>query len=215
MRNRTFGEKWHGLFVLAGCPSCHPTKSVHEKKLKAPTPWLRAFFIHHRVTERRGSDTFMLAVRCLYPKGGRFNCIHQVAPTCTPTHASLDPPHSASQMTTRSFELLLHSSRQTVPILYNRPPLFLQNCHFALKDLDTHLIHGSFGTHKSIIQTASRSLQAFLHSSRQSIPILYNGPPPPIPSKLYDRQTDRQTDHTTLSVCNNKPHLRIQYCDAA
>jgi len=49
-------------------------------------------------------------------------------------------------------------------------------------DLDSHLIDTSLGTSKSKSQTASRSVQPFLHSSRQTVPILYNGRP--FPQKL-------------------------------
>ena len=38
-----------------------------------------------------------------------------------------------------------------------------------------HLMHASLGPPKSIYQTAPRLVQPFLHSSRQTIPILYNG----------------------------------------
>ena len=37
---------------------------------------------------------------------------------------------------------------------------------------------------KSTLQTASRSVQPFLHSPQQKVPILYNGPPSLPPSKL-------------------------------
>jgi len=40
----------------------------------------------------------------------------------------LGPADSASQMTSRSVQLFLHSSPQSVPILYNGPPLPPQNC---------------------------------------------------------------------------------------
>jgi len=32
---------------------------------------------------------------------------------------------------------------------------------------------------------------------------------------VTDRPTDRQTDRPRYSVCNSRPHLRTQYCDAA
>jgi len=32
---------------------------------------------------------------------------------------------------------------------------------------------------------------------------------------VTDQQTDRQTDRPRYSVCNNRPHLRTSYCDAA
>ena len=42
-----------------------------------------------------------------------------------------------------------------------------------------HLIHASLGPPESITQTASQSLQPFLHSSWQKVPILYNERPSP------------------------------------
>jgi len=49
--------------------------------------------------------------------------------------------------------------------------------------LDSHLTHDSLGPSKPKTQTASRSVQPFLHSSPQSVPILHNGTPLS-PSKL-------------------------------
>jgi len=39
-----------------------------------------------------------------------------------------------------------------------------------------HLIHAPLSSPESTTQTASRSVQPFLHSSLQNVPILYNGP---------------------------------------
>jgi len=103
----------------------------------------------------------------------------------------------------------------------------------------------SLGESEYSTQTASRSVQPLLHSSRQSVPVLYSGPP--FPSKLplpmgmwtssntwflgptgvlnpngilissaifaglttvTDRQTDRQTDRPCYSVSNRMPQLR-------
>ena len=44
---------------------------------------------------------------------------------------------------------------------------------------NVHLNTCFLGPPESILQTASRSVRPFLHSSRQNVPILYNGPPPP------------------------------------
>jgi len=43
-----------------------------------------------------------------------------------------------------------------------------------------HVTHASLGPPKFVPQTetASRSVEVFLHSSQQKIPIIYNGPPP-------------------------------------
>jgi len=46
-------------------------------------------------------------------------------------------------------------------------PLTIAPSH---KDLDPHLIRGSLSPSDSVSQTASRSVQPFLHSSRQSVP---------------------------------------------
>jgi len=41
-------------------------------------------------------------------------------------------------------------------------------------------MHGSLDPPDSASQTASRSVQLFMHSLRQRVPILYNGPPFPL-----------------------------------
>jgi len=51
-----------------------------------------------------------------------------------------------------------------------------------------HLIRGSLGP--SVSQMASPSVQPFLHSSRQRVPILYNGPPHP-PKIALSRRLSR------------------------
>ena len=96
---------------------------------------------------------------------------------------SLGPPDLASQTAPRSIQPFLHSSRHTVPIIYNERP-FPQNCPFAWGDLNSHLIHDSLFPCKHTTQTASQSVQPFLHKIPQSVPILYNGPPVPPPSKF-------------------------------
>jgi len=47
-------------------------------------------------------------------------------------HGSLGSPVATTQTASRSVQLFLRGSRQSIPILYNRPPLFLQNCPFPL-----------------------------------------------------------------------------------
>ena len=41
----------------------------------------------------------------------------------------------------------------------------------------SHIIHASLGPPDSKSQTASRTVQPFLHNLRESVPILHNGPP--------------------------------------
>jgi len=57
-----------------------------------------------------------------------------------------------------------------------------KNCPFPLRDLDSHLIHGSLGSPKSAVQSASRSVQLFLQCS-QTWPM--------------DRHTHTHTDRQT------------------
>jgi len=47
-----------------------------------------------------------------------------------------------------------------------------------------HLTHPSLDPPESITETASQSIQPFLHRSRQSVAILYNGPPIPLSLKI-------------------------------
>ena len=62
------------------------------------------------------------------------------------------------------------------------------DCPFTCGALDPHQIHDSLGPPKSISQMTSRSVQPLLQGWRSW-------------------QTDRQTDISRYSVCNNKPHL--------
>jgi len=52
---------------------------------------------------------------------------------CAPhlMRGSLDPPDLASQTASRAVQPFLHSSRQTIHILYNGLSLSPQNCQFA------------------------------------------------------------------------------------
>jgi len=45
-------------------------------------------------------------------------------------HGSLGPSESTTQTASRSLQPFFHSSPQSVPILYNEPPLPPENCHF-------------------------------------------------------------------------------------
>jgi len=74
---------------------------------------------------------------------------------------SWGPPDSISQRASWSVQLFLHSSRQTVLILYNGPPIPPKNCPFPRLS-GPHLIRGSLGPSESTTQTASRSVQPFL-----------------------------------------------------
>jgi len=140
-------------------------------------------------------------VKVIWQKGsiaatnGRFSRIRQVAPTCIPFNKSYILPWiHPSPHTKRLLDRVSPSSRQTVPILYNGPPLPYQNCPFA-GGSGPHLMHGSLGPRESATQMASRSVQPFLQSSRSS---QTNWP------------TDRQTDHTTPSVTTGRIYVVIR-----
>ena len=93
----------------------------------------------------------------------------------------LAPPDLSSQTASRSGQPFLHSSRQKVPVLYNGRR-FLQNSQFPCGNLGpSWYIHDSLGPSKPTTQTASPSVQPFLHRCPQSVPILSNGRPLSIP----------------------------------
>jgi len=56
---------------------------------------------------------------------------------------------------------------------------FPQNCPFPQGDLEPYVTHNSMGLSELITQTASRSVEPFLHRWPQGVPILYNGTPFP------------------------------------
>jgi len=96
--------------------------------------------------------------------------------------ASLGPPESTSKMAFRSVQPFLYSLRQCpgacpgMSFPPKRHTLSSQNCPFVWGDLDPYPVHGFVGPPESTPQTASRSVQPFLHSSRQSVTTFYNGP---------------------------------------
>ena len=75
-------------------------------------------------------------------------------------------------------------------------PFLPQNCSFSWGNLDHHLIHGSLGPPQSTTQITSRLVQPFSQG-----PLLW-------------QQTHKQ-NRPCYSICNNRPHPRTQYCNAA
>jgi len=67
-----------------------------------------------------------------------------------------------TQTTNRSVQLLLHSSRQKVPMHNNWRPLH-PKLPLSLGDLDIHLIYDFLGQSKPTIKMAWWSVQAFSH----------------------------------------------------
>ena len=85
------------------------------------------------------------------------------------THSSPRPKRHLDQF---SHFCTAHSSVSSVGHKWAYPSP--KNCLFAWGNLHPHLIHGSLSTPEPTTQMASRSVQPFLHSSLQNIPILYN-----------------------------------------
>jgi len=59
----------------------------------------------------------------------------------------------------------------------------------------------SFGPLESTTQTANRSVQPFLHSSRQKVPMLYNGHPYSPELSLPMGDLDPHLTHDVLGLC--------------
>ena len=89
-------------------------------------------------------------------------------------HAFFSPPESITQTSCRSLQPFLHSSQHSV-FEHARVWLSPKSYQAAWGDLVLHLIHGFLDQPESKSQTASRSVQPFLRSSRQSVAILYKG----------------------------------------
>jgi len=129
-------------------------------------------------------------------------------------HTSLDPPESITQ----TVQPCLHSARQSVVWHVGVRPSPSKLLFFMgrSRDLNPHLIRGSLCPPDSAVQTASRPVLPILHSSRQTVPILYNGPP------LFPQNTPSHggsghhlihgssTETASRSV---QPFLHAQYCD--
>jgi len=113
--------------------------------------------------------------------------VHWCSPGCASVHPAPNymVPWAHSQTASRSVQPFLHSSRQSVPILYNGPPFLPTKFPLPVRDLVSRLLYGSLGPPKSSTQAASRSVQLFLQGS-----LLWQ----------TDRPTDRRTDHATRSV---------------
>ena len=78
-------------------------------------------------------------------------------------------------------EHLLHSSRQSVHILYDRPPLYSLKLPLRMGDVDCRLIYAPSGPRES--HSKQHQFSPYC-SSRQMVPILHNGsplPPPKLP----------------------------------
>jgi len=97
----------------------------------------------------------------------------------------LGPPESSTQTAFRLVQPFLQSSLQSV-VGQARAcpfPLKIAPWHGATWTHIYYTVDGSLDPPECSTQTASQSVQPFLHSSlqAQSVPILYNGPPLGLP----------------------------------
>jgi len=81
--------------------------------------------------------------------------------TCFPTSTRVHITNSISI----SSAVFAQLTTTECPILYNAPPPSPSILPFPMRDLDLHLIYCSLGPPESSFQTASRSVQPFLHGS--------------------------------------------------
>jgi len=133
----------------------------------------------------------------------------------------------------RSFSGISWSTRFCTPRRFTEPPKCYALQCFSVGQTPPkvslpvmasapNLIRGSLIPRDSAPQTASRSVQPFLHSSRQRVPILYNGLPVP-PLKIAPSHGESESRSETWflgstqvnvpnasrsTVCSNRPHLR-------
>ena len=142
---------------------------------------------------------------------------------CAPhlIHVLVGPHESKSQTASRSVHPFLHSSQKNRYTLQRAASFCPLKFPLSMGDLDIHLIHGSLGQPKSLTQTGSRSVQLFLHSSSQSVPILYNGPTLPPQNFPFPRGMD-MAPHDSVGHLSPQPKwyldqfsrfCRAHYCD--
>jgi len=110
-------------------------------------------------------------------------------PWCLPSS------QGSTQTTCRAVQPFLHSSPQSVAILYNGLPFPLKIAR-SHGDVDPHLIHGSLGPPEASTQTVSRSVQQFCRAHYT----------------VTDRPTDRQTMHATWSVTTGRIYVVRRFC---
>ena len=108
------------------------------------------------------------------------------------THDSLGPCEPKTQRARRSIQLFAQLTA-TCPYTIQWFARFFFKIALSIRGFGPHVIHGSLGPSESSTQTASRSLQPFLHG-----PLVW----------LTVRPTDRLTDHATRSVRMGRMYIR-------
>jgi len=104
----------------------------------------------------------------------RFNCICQMAPMCAP---SSKPNRHLYRIGAAPYWVAMSISTVERVRLSWAGPFSTSKLSHRVWGSGPHLIHDSFGSLKPTAQTTPRSVQPILHSSRRSVPILYNRPP--------------------------------------
>jgi len=127
---------------------------------------------------------------------GKFNCICQVADMCPHMRAnwrhlsnttelvlpSAHPSPQCKRHIDRFYHFCTAHGRKSSYFAMGAP--FPKNCPFPWRGSGPHLIYDVLGQSELITEMASPSVQPFLHRWPQGVPILYNGLPLPLPSKL-------------------------------
>jgi len=108
----------------------------------------------------------------LSPKNWSFACISLTSNT----HASIGPLESSTQTVSQSIQPFLHSSWQSVPMLYNELlfPLKIATSHGGI--WTSYNTHDFVGPSEPTTQMTSLLFPSFLHRRPQSVPILYFSP---------------------------------------
>jgi len=91
-------------------------------------------------------------------------------------HASIGPLESSTQTVSQSIQPFLHSSWQSVPILYNELPFPLKIAASHGGIWTSYNMHDFLGPSEPTTQMTSLLFHSFLHRRPQSVPILYSGP---------------------------------------
>jgi len=151
-----------------------------------------------------------------------------------PQSAKSDPPANGKHPSTHNQQVWLENAYSRLG--HDGACTFSKSCPFAWGNLDTHLIHGSFGPPESTNQTIG-SVVFFTAHGRESLYLTASFPikivpshgriwttneymvlwahPSPQPKRHLDRfsrfcrdyNCHTPTDRPRYSVCDNRPHL--------
>jgi len=172
-----YRKMFFGIGLLSALPVC----CTHGIRHDAVCPSVR--LSHSRVVSKSSPSRILTKGRVLRP-GGFFTGTMQV----TSTSIGAWQPAAAVSLSCRYWGLndsfcCVHRDRYSQCFSVGRTT---PNCPFLW-------IHGSLGPHESALQTASRSIQLFLHSS-----------------SVCPTRTDRHTNHATCDICSTRTHQKMR-----